>query len=83
MEEPGGVVVVGDVNHSPRSPGRMRPRARSLPHASDGPQALSSAGWKRLAAQGGMVLGPLLFLGPPPAPRDAGTGFPALCFGVG
>lgn len=47
----------GDVNHSPRSPGRMRPRAPSLPHASHGPQALSSAGWKRLAARSGMGWG--------------------------
>lgn len=60
----------GDVNHSPRSPGRMRPRAPSLPHASHGPQALSSAGWKRLAARGGMGWGHC-------SSWDAGAHFPA------
>lgn len=60
----------GDVNHSPRSPGRMRPRAPSLPHASRGPQALSSAGWKRLAARTGMGWGRC-------SSWDAGSVFPA------
>lgn len=73
------------MNHSPRSPGRMRPRACSLPHASDGPQALSSMGWKLLAARGGMGWGRCSSLGsPPPFPGSLGCrcSFPGPSFGV-